>query len=160
MAYKFLSKNNNAPAVVSQTRTESQQGADSQKLSEYKKRREDANAALQKKGAEQGAIVFLTDNVITEGSDLVIQGHFFNGAKVTVGKIQKIRVGTVTLRQFDQTVKEIQDISCPDVDFSSLPLGPGTSSGTVLLRLTGAAPKEAFNDFDVVGVVGSGRKVE
>lgn len=115
-----------------------------EKMQQYQTRLQADNEALKKKSE----VVFLTERVMKDGKDILIQGKFYNGTPNQVVGIGEMLVD-VTLNQFDGEVTAITDFRYEDPGLARTEIAPGNAAGAIHLRLTGKAPNEDFNNFIV-----------
>ena len=112
------------------------------KYNERRKERQAAQEELKKKPE----VVFLADNAYKNGTELVLEGRFYNGTPDLVTGVIDMEVD-VKLSLWDAEVQSLTNEPCA-LNLTGLQLAPQQATGAVQLRLQGKAPEGDFNDFE------------
>lgn len=109
--------------------------------------REQLNADNEEK-MKKGEVVFLTDSVQKVGSDLLIEGRFFNGTPDFVARIGDMLVD-VQLRSGEKVVAEIKDVPYRNDALKSIEMPSKGNPIKATIHLSGKAPEDSFDQFFV-----------
>ncbi len=105
-----------------------------------------ARQAAQEELKKSSEVVFLADSAYKNGSDLIVEGRFYNGTPDLVTGVIDMQVD-VKLSLWETEVQSLKDESYT-LNLSGLQLLPQQATGAVQLRLQGKAPEGDFNNFE------------